>query len=759
MLNKKGERELAYIVKVDNVEPIEGYDRIAFATVGGWHCVVDATMKAGDRAVYFEIDSLVPAEDERFAFCQKYKYRIRTQRYCRGTRISQGLLLPLDLFPELKGYEVGDFVTDKLKVTYYEVEDRQRKGKERSTQEYKPFFNKIKKHFPCKQLLRTTFGKKILFSLFGIKKKKKNWPEFMPKTDEERCLVANTYIQTNKGKIRIADIVNKNLDVEILTYDEKGDLSYQPIVNRQVINCYEDLIKIWSSIFEYGNRLTSIVCTLDHKILTREKGWIESKYVSIGDHVLTHSSHYPDEIIPYAYACILGDGHMYMENRIQRGGTQNNKVRIDLTQGIKQLGYLKWKQQLFNIKKIYNMGKTSFGGDDVYRASGIFDELISQYLINDGCVQNRKFRITEEFCARLTKESIAIWYQDDGSLSYNTTGNHTPFIRIASNRYDEKSNILLCNRINELFKINAKVYAEKNRGFYDISITGQDVYVFLNQIKHYIHKDCKYKLVKEMQDAEFFLNDLHFEQKERPIWTIVTKIELKPYKYTKHGCKKLFDLTIKENHNFFANNILTHNCQNMTWVLKNKTPFIVSEKVDGCSSGFGIQKKPLGGYQYYVCSRNVVLDSPNSKAYYDFNVWYEMYEKYHIKDFLTDYIKKTGATWVYLQGESFGTGIQKRDYSLDDHDFRAFALNDSTRKCRCSYVEMADILDRYDIPTVPILDKEYILPDSVDELLKYAASESKIDGKPREGIVLQSVENPSFSFKAVDPEFLMTYHS
>lgn len=32
MLNEKGQRELAYIVKIDGILPIEGADRVAIAT-------------------------------------------------------------------------------------------------------------------------------------------------------------------------------------------------------------------------------------------------------------------------------------------------------------------------------------------------------------------------------------------------------------------------------------------------------------------------------------------------------------------------------------------------------------------------------------------------------------------------------------------------------------------------------------------------------------------------------------------------------
>lgn len=38
IINEK--RALAYIVNIDNIEPIEGADNIALATVGGWRCLL-----------------------------------------------------------------------------------------------------------------------------------------------------------------------------------------------------------------------------------------------------------------------------------------------------------------------------------------------------------------------------------------------------------------------------------------------------------------------------------------------------------------------------------------------------------------------------------------------------------------------------------------------------------------------------------------------------------------------------------------------
>lgn len=48
MLNEKGNRELAYIVKIDDIEPIVGSDNCEAAIVGGWKIMTrKGTFKKG----------------------------------------------------------------------------------------------------------------------------------------------------------------------------------------------------------------------------------------------------------------------------------------------------------------------------------------------------------------------------------------------------------------------------------------------------------------------------------------------------------------------------------------------------------------------------------------------------------------------------------------------------------------------------------------------------------------------------------------
>lgn len=198
--------------------------------------------------------------------------------------------------------------------------------------------------------------------------------------------------------------------------------------------------------------------------------------------------------------------------------------------------------------------------------------------------------------------------------------------------------------------------------------------------------------------------------------------------------------------------------QNMVWILEQKGPWIATEKIDGSSTTFTMKRGPLGKKDFYICSRNVVFDTPDKKCFYDTNIYVEMAEKYHAKEVLTKLLTEVypNAKWVTIQGETYGAGVQRRDYSLKEHDFAAFNLITSETG-RVNTIDMIDILKPLGIPCVPIVNSAYSLPDTIEEILNYAEGFSKIDGKEREGIVFRS-QDGSQSFKAVSNSFLQKYH-
>ena len=231
MLNQKGVRELVYIVKVDEVRDIEGVNN-QVAVVNGWTVFVKRDeYKAGDLAVYFEIDSKVPAI-EPFAFLEKYGYKVKTQKFVKGKVLSQGLLIkPEDL--GLKNYKLGDFLTEKLGVTYYEAEDNKRKA---NNDKYTSMRDRHKKFFKTKLgkwLMRREWGRKLCFLFMGKKKDKKtDWPNWVVKTDEERCQNCFTHMKN----LNLKWMATEKIDGTSTTFTEKNGKKRQLLVcSRNVV--------------------------------------------------------------------------------------------------------------------------------------------------------------------------------------------------------------------------------------------------------------------------------------------------------------------------------------------------------------------------------------------------------------------------------------------------------------------------------------------------------------------------------------------
>ena len=200
--------------------------------------------------------------------------------------------------------------------------------------------------------------------------------------------------------------------------------------------------------------------------------------------------------------------------------------------------------------------------------------------------------------------------------------------------------------------------------------------------------------------------------------------------------------------------------ENMPFVLQNKNPWIVTEKVDGSSTTFTMKHGKFKKKDFYVCSRNVCFDSVDKPCYYDTNIYWEMAQKHRMFEVLSQLLDSMpAAEWVTIQGETYGEGIQRNTYGLSGHDFMAFNLITSD-KGRWNSCDMKEILEKdYNIPCVPILNDNYILPDTVEELREYVNSQpSVIDGKMKEGIVCRSPDG-IHSFKCVSPEYLLKYHS
>ena len=203
-------------------------------------------------------------------------------------------------------------------------------------------------------------------------------------------------------------------------------------------------------------------------------------------------------------------------------------------------------------------------------------------------------------------------------------------------------------------------------------------------------------------------------------------------------------------------------CENMIWVLKDKTPYVVTQKCDGSSGTYILERKPFGKFEFYVCSRNVRQLTPNQKSYYDDNHYWNVAFKYDLENKMKDYMKKhPDINYLCWQGEVCAPQIQKNPQGLtEEHLFLFHCIDSNGRWAMLNAIKM---WKEYGLETVPVVNENYILPDDFEEFKLSADGyydPSVCEGKTqqkREGFVYYKTTDPNFSFKNVSREYLMKH--
>ena len=167
--------------------------------------------------------------------------------------------------------------------------------------------------------------------------------------------------------------------------------------------------------------------------------------------------------------------------------------------------------------------------------------------------------------------------------------------------------------------------------------------------------------------------------------------------------------------------------------------FYVTEKLDGSSATFYLKDEVFS-----VCSRNLELIETEG------NTFWKVSRELDLEDKL-----KTLGFNVCLQGELIGEGIQGNPYKIKGQTVRFFnGFNIDTQE-NIPFLEFTEITQKLGLTTVPILDFDFDLPSSIDDMLEYAESPSNLNSNfGREGVVVRSYDR-TISFKSISNQFLL----
>lgn len=194
--------------------------------------------------------------------------------------------------------------------------------------------------------------------------------------------------------------------------------------------------------------------------------------------------------------------------------------------------------------------------------------------------------------------------------------------------------------------------------------------------------------------------------------------------------------------------------ENAPFYLQSNEKWIKTEKCDGTSCTFAVNKLK-NKYEFIVCSRNVRMCDRNQRCYHESNIYWELADKYNIEEVLTSFAKENNYNRVVLQGEGIGN-VQGNPYKLKENELKVFNL--IINGTRLSTLEMETFCNKYGLNTVPIIDTNYTLPKTMEEMKLEADGYSEVNKKvKREGFVYRSLDG-SKSFKNVSREYLLKHN-
>ena len=196
--------------------------------------------------------------------------------------------------------------------------------------------------------------------------------------------------------------------------------------------------------------------------------------------------------------------------------------------------------------------------------------------------------------------------------------------------------------------------------------------------------------------------------------------------------------------------------ENQPWRIGDGREYLCTEKLDGTSCTYALERKGKNKYEYYVCSRNVRQKDRDQECYHESNIYWELEDKYSIEYYLKDYlIKFPDVKWVCIQGEGVGN-VQGNPLKLKENDLYVFNFKTS-EDGRWPSEKAKTLINSWGMKWVPIIGIVK-MPDTMEELKALADGPSTVNPEVmREGFVYRSLDG-SDSFKNVSNAFLLSKH-
>jgi phosphate starvation-inducible protein PhoH len=361
---------------------------------------------------------------------------------------------------------------------------------------------------------------------------------------------------------RLPHYFKKYNNLTVLSHNDKTNKNEYKEINSIRITKNKETIKI-----KLRENINDLIITKNHPfaVIDSENNikYVTANELSVGDKILKRKNKSGNHSIlneknyDILLGFLLGDG--CLQKNKQWG---DNVFRIRKQHSLKQMEYNKFCGLLYNTE-CSSTGKSGFTGENMSVLN------TKSFYINSDFIERlfpngKKKRITAGIEKYMTVRTLATWFMDDGSNHiYNNKGSN---ISLHSEGFTKTENhhllTILKNKFNIELKIETIKKPRKDRvgdfnSYFYLRLNNENSNKFQNLIKEYVHPSMYYKLNDDYKGYFKFNNYFNYLNNYELTTSTISEIN-------DGGVTTVYNMEVNENNNYFVNNILTHNCQNIS---------------------------------------------------------------------------------------------------------------------------------------------------------------------------------------------------
>lgn len=355
------------------------------------------------------------------------------------------------------------------------------------------------------------------------------------------CFEYNTPIMLEDGRtLPIGYIVDNRIDCRILSYNEET----KKIEPKRIINWFNNGYK--SNLLKFRlNSTKGYYCTNNHKFYNNGE-YVEAKENPLGSRLIRIQTSIKQMIM----GTCLGDTNITY-------GNSCSKLR--LCHGYKQKEYLEHKLNYIEIATRHS-GISGYGAQTYSAVSKskpeykyIYDRLNNKH-------------IDESYLDEMGIIGFTYWYLDDGSRSnYKDLPTLNSDLGLATMAFDLDTNIVISNWLTKKGYKN-KVHKRLRNGKeqYSITVYRKDAARLFEKMAPYVPECMNYKLPEKFRFIpKIEIADLKEEEYHLIENVIIRFNEIHTVRKSLDDYRIMYDIEVEDNHNYFANGFLVHNCRCM----------------------------------------------------------------------------------------------------------------------------------------------------------------------------------------------------